>query len=52
LEVTLRSLRSFLADLLGLRDERARNGAWWELDFILVLLTGSLLAAGIALASI
>jgi len=38
-----------IASLLGIHDEAARNGTWWEIDFILVLLFGAFLAAGWAL---
>jgi hypothetical protein len=37
----LYQLRSYLAGLLGISDERARNGVWWEIDFIIVLLLGA-----------
>jgi hypothetical protein len=39
-------LRATLADLLGIRDQRGKNGVWWEIDLILVILTGAI-AAGI-----
>lgn len=42
----MRPLRSFLADLLGVRNESARNGDWWEMDLIIVVL-GGVFAAGI-----
>lgn len=44
----MRSLRSFLADLLGIRDVSARNGDWWEIDLIIVVLGGALAAGVIA----
>jgi hypothetical protein len=37
----LYQLRSILAGLFGISDERARNGVWWEIDFIIVLLLGA-----------
>ena len=37
----LYQLRSILAGLLGISDERARDGVWWEIDFIIVLLLGA-----------
>jgi hypothetical protein len=42
----MRSVRSYFAKLLGVRDEAARNGDWWEIDFIIVLL-GGVFAAGV-----
>lgn len=35
-------LRSVLAALLGLSGEQARNGDWWEIDLILIMLLGAL----------
>jgi len=37
----LYQLRSYFAGLLGISDERARNGVWWEIDFIIILLLGA-----------
>lgn len=34
-------LRSALAGLLGISDEKARNGTWWEMDLIIVVLVGA-----------
>lgn len=39
-------LRATLADRLGLRDEASKNGLWWEIDLIMVILAGAI-AAGI-----
>jgi hypothetical protein len=36
----LHQLRSVLADLLGISDERARDGSWWEIDLIIAFLIG------------
>lgn len=47
----LRSVRSWLAERLGLRAEAAQNGDWWEIDLILVLFFGSVAAGLIALLS-
>jgi len=44
----VRLLRSWLADLLEVRDEAARSGEWWEIDLILVVLFGAFLAGGLA----
>lgn len=44
----MRSLRSWMADLLGVRDESARNGDWWEIDLFLVLFFGCLATGAIA----
>jgi len=41
----LRALRSWMAGVLGIKNESAKNGDWWETDFILVLISGSFLAA-------
>lgn len=46
----VRFIRSWLADLLGIRGESARRGDWWEIDLILVLLFGSVVAGGLAWA--
>ena len=40
----MRPLRSWLTELLGISDEAAKLGDWWEIDFVLVLLFGALLA--------
>ena len=40
----MRILRSFLANILGIRSEAARNGEWWEIDFIILILAGALVA--------
>lgn len=37
----LNTLRSILAQRLGIKSRRAADGTWWEIDFILVLLLGS-----------
>ncbi|UAB78988.1 hypothetical protein INR77_04640 [Erythrobacter sp. SCSIO 43205] len=37
----IKRARSWLASRLGLRKEEAKDGSWWEIDFILVLLAGS-----------
>jgi len=50
-EQELRSLRSWLADRLGVRAEAAKNGDWWEIDLILVVVLGSVAAGLIALLS-
>ena len=39
-------LRATLADRLGIRDEASKNGLWWEIDLIMVILAGAI-AAGI-----
>lgn len=36
-------LRAWLAKRLGLKDQAARDGTWWEIDFILVLFVGSVI---------
>ncbi|WP_267886227.1 hypothetical protein [Porphyrobacter sp. AAP60] len=41
-----------MAQRLGIKDDSAKNGDWWEIDFILVILLGSLLAGGIAWSSL
>jgi len=48
----MRLLRSWLADLLGIRAESAWRGDWWEIDLILVLLFGSVVAGGLAWATL
>gem|GEM_PF-6311485 len=35
--------RSWLAKRLGLHSKAAMDGSWWEIDFILVLLAGSVI---------
>jgi hypothetical protein len=37
----LYKVRSALAGLLGIGDEQARNGVWWEIDLIIVVLVGA-----------
>jgi hypothetical protein len=44
----LNQLRSALAGLLGISDERAGNGTWWEIDLILVVLTGAIVLGAFA----
>lgn len=38
----LHLLRTTLAGLLGISDERSGNGTWWEIDLILVVLAGAM----------
>lgn len=35
------ALRRWLLDRLEIESPEARNGAWWEVDFIIVLLMAS-----------
>ncbi|MEE4317914.1 MAG: hypothetical protein V2I74_13125 [Erythrobacter sp.] len=44
----LDQLRSALAGLLGISDERAADGTWWESDLILVVLAGALALGDLA----
>ncbi len=53
--VALMRLRSFLyqvrsafALLLGISSENARNGDWWEIDLMLVVLAGAFVLGAIA----
>lgn len=48
----LRLIRSALAAMMGLSSEAARNGDWWEIDLILVVLLGSAALGLIAWVSI
>lgn len=48
MEEPLRLLRSFIAELLEIRDKDAKSGKWWEIDFIIVLLFGSFIAGAFA----
>jgi hypothetical protein len=48
----VRGLRSFIAGILGIRDDSARNGDWWEIDLILVILGGSIIAGVTAFLSL
>ena len=44
----VRSLRRWLMRRLGIRDNAAADGEWWEIDLILTLLFGAFLAGGAA----
>ena len=44
----MRFLRLWMADLLGVRDEAATNGEWWEIDLLIVLFFGCVAAGAIA----
>lgn len=44
----MRTLRSWLAGLLGIKSEAAQNGEWWEIDLIIALLFGAFVAGGLA----
>lgn len=41
LERVLRILRTWIARRLGLESKSAKNGDWWEIDLILVILLGA-----------
>jgi hypothetical protein len=34
-------IRKWVADRLGLKDEAAVKGEWWEIDLIIVILLGA-----------
>jgi hypothetical protein len=40
----MRHLRAWLAEAFGIRDDAAKNGEWWEIDFVIVILFGAILA--------
>lgn len=42
-------IRSWVLDKLEIRSTESRNGAWWEVDFIIVLLLGSGILGALAL---
>jgi hypothetical protein len=44
----LRRIRSVIAGLLGIKAEAAKNGEWWEIDLVLVILLGAAAAGFIA----
>lgn len=48
----LYQLRSALAGLLGISDERARNGTWWEMDLMIVALMGAFALGAFAWAQL
>jgi len=41
-------IRSFIADAFGISDDQARNGAWWEIDLIIVVLGAAIIVGGLA----
>jgi hypothetical protein len=47
-----RLVREWLANRLGIEDEAARNGQWWEIDLVIVIFCGSILAGLIAWAEL
>jgi hypothetical protein len=51
-EYVLRFIRTWIARRLGLSSEAARDGDWWEIDLIVVILAGAVVlgAAGWFLA--
>jgi hypothetical protein len=49
---SLRSLRSFIAGILGVSAESARNGDWWEVDLIIVTILGVFLLGIMAWSSL
>ena len=44
----LRALRSWIAAKLDIKDESAKNGDWWEVDLLIVVIFGSFLSAILA----
>lgn len=38
----LRLIRSWIASMFGVKAEAARNGDWWEIDLLLVILLGAI----------
>lgn len=44
----LYQVRSAFALLLGISSENARNGDWWEIDLVLVVLAGAFVLGAIA----
>ncbi len=44
----LYQVRSAFALLLGISSENARNGDWWEIDLMLVVLAGAFVLGAIA----
>ena len=50
-KMLITKIRGWVADRLGLKSAEARSGSWWEVDFIIVLLLGSGLAAVLAWGS-
>jgi hypothetical protein len=36
-------VRSLIAKIFGISAQEARDGSWWETDFILIILLGALL---------
>lgn len=37
----VRIMRAWIATRLGIKDEAAQDGSWWEIDAVIVLLLGS-----------
>lgn len=44
----VKAIRSWVADRLGIHSESARDGDWWEIDLIVVILFGSAVAGWLA----
>jgi hypothetical protein len=47
-----RLAREWVANRLGIEDEAARNGQWWEIDLVIVIFCGSIVAGLIAWAEL
>ncbi|MGB3470864.1 MAG: hypothetical protein WBA51_08590 [Erythrobacter sp.] len=52
MDSVLARIRGWLADRLDIKAQDARDGRWWEIDFILVLLLGVIVLGFLAWADL
>ena len=48
----LTRIRNALAERLGIHAREARDGSWWEVDLLLVILAGSVVLGIVALVQL